>query len=536
MPSKATTDSTPLRSGGSWRDQPEAGPSLMRSDDPNIARTFGLIGAAAIVFGGMALLLQSTGRPTPMGFGWAAFLLMAGMGALLFHAAFDADIQIRRLYMAFGYCCLVIGGFLAVVPYNKQPGSLFGQGYLCLFLGLLFLLAFLRNEVEPRWRKATENVLGSVGAAMALVGFIGSNIKNEFSMPIGSLLAILGAIYLTAFIGSRGIETDQAYRVGLGIGAIGALAFLVVLGRSLIPPLLYRWQWTQIAPDNYFRSYGALLAALGVLYVCISVLLCSENGLIVLTRRELGSLFYSPIAYILLFVYVIAHWLAYIWPVWVMLSDEPISQEPIVRDFILQLTAVISTIIAVPVLTMRLVSEEKRSGTLEVLLTAPVDETIVVVSKFLAAFVMYLTMWIPFGLFLAYLRVAGGSPFDYRPLFSFTIGQLAIGAAFIAMGTFFSCLSRNQVASGILTFGGMLFLTVVYFFGRLVGRQASLSTEPARSALETFQAVLNHVSYIDVWLDTLEGKLYLRSVVFFVSLAVVWLFLSVKVIEARKWT
>ena len=75
----------------------------MRSDDPNIARTFGLIGAAAIVFGGMALLLQSTGRPTPMGFGWAAFLLMAGMGALLFHAAFDADIQIRRLYMAFGY-------------------------------------------------------------------------------------------------------------------------------------------------------------------------------------------------------------------------------------------------------------------------------------------------------------------------------------------------------------------------------------------------------------------------------------------------
>jgi ABC-2 type transport system permease protein len=536
MPSKVITQSTPHRSGGSWRDQPNTGPSLMRSDDPMVARVFGLIGAAAVLVGGMALLLLNMKRATPLGPGSAIFLLTAGIAGLLFHAAFDRDIQIRRIYMAFGYICLIFGGFLAVVPYNKQPGSLFGQGYLCLFLGLLFLLAFLRNEDEQPWRKVAENLLGVAGGAMALIGFVGGNIKGDFLMPIGSLLAILGIIYLTAFIGSRGIGEDSTYRVGLGIGVLGALACLVVLGRSVLPPLFYRWHWTPIAPEEYFKSYGALLAGLGILYVCAALLLCSENRLIVLTRRELGALFYSPIAYILLFVYVIAHWLAYIWPVWIMLSDEPISQEPIVRDFILQLTAVISTIIAIPVLTMRLMSEEKRSGTLEVLLTAPVDEGTVVVSKFLAAFVMYLAMWIPFGLFLAYLRVAGGSPFDYRPLFSFTIGNLAIGAAFIAMGTFFSCLTRNQVASGILTFGGMLLLTVVYFFGRLVARQASLSTEPSRTILETSQKILSHISYIDVWLQTLEGKLFLREIIFFTSLAVVWLFLSVKVVEARKWT
>ena len=103
------------------------------------------------------------------------------------------------------------------------------------------------------------------------------------------------------------------------------------------------------------------------------------------------------------------------------------------------------------------------------------------------------------------------------------------------MGVFFSCLSRNQVASGVLTFGGMLSLTVIYFFGRLVSQIMASSTEPTRSRLETWQKVIKHMSYIDVWFDTLDGRLFLRQVLFFGSLALVWLFLSVKVLESRKW-
>jgi ABC-2 type transport system permease protein len=265
---------------------------------------------------------------------------------------------------------------------------------------------------------------------------------------------------------------------------------------------------------------------------------CSDNRLVVLTRRELGSLFYSPIAYILLMVYVMAHWLSYYIAILMLMENmerQGGQPEPIVANFVLQLTAVISTVIAVPVLTMRLLSEEKRSGTLEVLLTAPVDEWAIILSKFLAAFVMYLVMWIPFGLFLAYLRLAGNSPFDYRPLFSFTISQLATGAAFVAMGVFFSSLTRNQVASGVLSFGGMLVLTVIFFIRRLVEESMARSSEPARSRLEVWSKVLKHMSYIDVWLDTLDGQLFLRQILFFTSLALVWLFLSVKVLEARKW-
>ncbi|HWG43722.1 MAG TPA: ABC transporter permease [Gemmataceae bacterium] len=536
MPTRAITQPPESRPGGDWRGQTETAPSMMRSDDPTIARFVGLAAGALVVFGGLALVLQALGRVTPMPIGLSTFLLTAGIAGLLFHAAFDWDVQFRRIYMVFGYVALIVGAFLAVVPYNGKAGALFGQGFLCLFLGLLFLLAFLRNETDEWMRKVAETVIGALGAIMALIGIVGGNIKGEFFTPIGLLLAVLGIVYLTAYVGSRGISDDRVYRVGQAIGIAGVLVALVALGRSILPPLFHSWHWKETVPDPYFIPYGALLLVVGVVYGCAGLFLCSDNRLIVLTRRELGSMFYSPIAYVLLAVFVVAHWLAYMWPVWRLLSrDEPMP-EPIVAHFILQLTAVISTIVAVPVLTMRLLSEEKRSGTLEVLLTAPVDEGVIVISKFLAAYVMYLVMWLPFGLFLAYFRVGGGSEFDYRPLFSFAIGQLATGAAFIGMGVFFSSLTRNQVASGILAFGGMLALTVVYFFGGLASQIMANSTEPLRGQMETLSRVLKHVSYIDLWIDTLDGRLFLRQVLFFVSLAVVWLFVSVKVVEARKWT
>jgi len=211
------TQTPETRSGGSWRNQPDTGPSLIRRDDPKVARGVGLVAAVAIVLGGMAMALQASGRVTPLGIGWAVFLLTIGIAGLLFHAAFDGDTQIRRVYMAFGYLCIVLGGFLAILPYNKQPGSLFGQGFLCLFLGLLFLLAFLRNEEDAWFRTLAENIIGGAGALMAVVGLVGGNIKGEFLTPIGLLLAVLGLLYLIAFVGSRGIGDNLAYRAGLGL-------------------------------------------------------------------------------------------------------------------------------------------------------------------------------------------------------------------------------------------------------------------------------------------------------------------------------
>jgi ABC-2 type transport system permease protein len=181
-------------------------------------------------------------------------------------------------------------------------------------------------------------------------------------------------------------------------------------------------------------------------------------------------------------------------------------------------------IFVVPVLTMRLFSEEKRSGTLEVLLTVPLEESSIVLSKFFASIVLYMVVWVPWLLYLVGLRVIGGEPFDYRPAISFFFALACCGAGFLAMGLFFSSLTRNQIAAAILTFMGMMLLLGFYIL--------SFFIPPGNP----WYTILNYVNFLVLWRDSLTGKLEVRALVFWVSTAVFWLFLTIKVLEARKWS
>src|SRR5207302_1511061 len=148
------------------------------------------------------------------------------------------------------------------------------------------------------------------------------------------------------------------------------------------------------------------------------------NPFVTLTRRELSSYFMSPIGYLVLGGMAVAQWIGY----WEFVARlEAASRrggglpEPIVQFYIVALFPVIALTLQVPALTMRLLAEEKRTGSLEVLLTAPVTERAVVLSKFLATWVFFLLTWVPAALFLVALRVEGGQAFDYKPLLSFYI-------------------------------------------------------------------------------------------------------------------
>jgi ABC-type transport system involved in multi-copper enzyme maturation permease subunit len=264
----------------------------------------------------------------------------------------------------------------------------------------------------------------------------------------------------------------------------------------------------------------------GLLYTATGGVLASDAPLFVLTRRELGAFFLSPMAYLVMVGFGFFSWISYVFFLQQLVDVDPRSGppiEPIVQNYLIALFPVFTVVVVVPLLTMRLLSEEQRSGTLEVLLTAPVDESVIVLSKFLAALITYLVMWLPFGLYLLTIPLAGGNPFDYRPLLSFVFAMIASGAAFVSMGLFFSSLTKNQVASGVLTFGGMLLLTYFYFGAH----QASEGT--------AWRTVLMHISYIDLWANTLEGKITPRFLLFPVSMTIMFLFLTVKVLESRKW-
>ena len=174
--------------------------------------------------------------------------------------------------------------------------------------------------------------------------------------------------------------------------------------------------------------------------------------------------------------------------------------EPMIMGFLLSWFALLCLLIAVPVLTMRLLSEEHRTGSLEVLLTAPLDELHVVLSKFLAVLVFFMLIWLPWGVCLVALRIEGGQPFEYRPLLSFYLMWLFSGAAFVSMGLFFSSLTRNQIIAAVLTFMGMLLLTSVYFLAGMVE-----SPRGGTGGMSHWMPILTHVSYIELWISSLAG-------------------------------
>jgi ABC-2 type transport system permease protein len=519
MSSKAITPHPQDRHEAGWQETPTGAPSFLRRDDPGFARTIGALGGVAVVFGAFALLLFRTTNRAYLGTGGATFFVALGLCGLLFHAAFDWDLAFRRLYMLFGYLLLVVGAFLTVLPWPTRVGDLFGLGFSLMTLGLFFILAFLRNEDEPWYRNLAHYVLGVAGAAMALTGLVGGCVSVDFLVPFGTLLSILGLVYLSCFIASRGTSDDRAYWVAQAMGVAGIVVFLIAFLRSIIPVFAGR-------RAEYLVPAGMLLMILGVFYIAAALFLTSERPMVVLTRREIASYFYSPIVYIVLLACVIAHGLSYFMYMLQLLDPNEPHLEPIVRGFVLQWPPVIFTLCVVPLLTMRLLSEERRTGTLEVLLTAPVTEGAVAVSKFLAAFVMFLLTWVPMALDVAYLRVDTGQPFDYRPLLSFLVALCVTGAGFVSMGVFFSSLTRNQIASGALTLVGMVTLTLVFLAQFAVQRYLPDSG---------WSAFLSHISYIDIWINTLDGKLQPTYLIFFGSLTVLWLFLTVKVLEARKW-
>jgi ABC-type transport system involved in multi-copper enzyme maturation permease subunit len=527
-----------------WHVARETAPSVIEADRPLLPRVVGAVGLLLVTVGGVPLaarlgasrvFLRQLSEILPA---WlAALLAVGGLGCLLYHAANDADFQIRRAYMWKGLAWLSLGVLLSFLPASGGDGAAAANtrflpfGLFGLVLGLLFLLAFQRNESDARVRELVSYAVGGLGAAMAAAGFLVGTLNSEFLLPIGLLLILLGLPFLGAFIGMRGSADSLGHKASLAMGGLGAVAFLIAFVRSFILPLLVSWGWLNPTP-SYTIPYGLLLMGGGLIYAAVSIGIVSDHPLVVLTRRELASIFFSPIAYTLLVGFqLIGFGLFFDWVFSTLWTPDPgrgqvfVNEvsEPIVMSYFWNFFPVVCAMFVVPILTMRMISEEKRTGTLEMLLTAPINETVVVVSKFIAAFVFFMVLWIPLGLYLVSLRAESGRSFDYLPVLAYYIALAASGAGFVSMGIFCSSLTSNQIAAALLTFVGMVWLTLQFWVHRIVPFGP------------TMKAVVIHMSYVDLWRVAVEGKLTSWDLLFHVSMAFFWLFLAVKVLESRKW-
>ncbi|GAC1474470.1 MAG: ABC transporter permease [Isosphaeraceae bacterium] len=246
-----------------------------------------------------------------------------------------------------------------------------------------------------------------------------------------------------------------------------------------------------------------------------------------LLRRELGAYFLSPMAFLILLAFQIIAWLNFHELVETLSRPQQgISSRYDPMNMYVTGSAPfwVAILVAIPALTMRLVAEERRSGTIETLLTLPVTVGEVIVAKWLAGVVMYLTLLVPFLVYLPFLYVQGRFHFDPGPVGSLLIGLTTMGMMFVSIGLFFSTLTRNQIIAAIWTFVILFLLVVLTLLIQTyaVERQASWA-EGVR-----FVTILHQLQGFG------SGKLDLRYLTLHLSVTCFMLFLTMKALETRR--
>ena len=245
-----------------------------------------------------------------------------------------------------------------------------------------------------------------------------------------------------------------------------------------------------------------------------------------LTRRELSAYFLGPMAFLILLAFQGIAALNFLELVQTLSRPQQSLStrfEPMNMYISTSTPFWIAILVAVPALTMRLIAEERRSGTIETLLTLPITETQVVVSKWLAGVIMFLVLLVPFLIYLPFLYVQGRFRFDLGPFVGLLTGLTSIGMMFVAIGLFFSAMTRNQIIAAIWTFV-VLFMMIaltLLIYGYAAERQAAWA-EAAR-----FTAVLYQVQTFG------SGKLDLRYLTLHLSVTSFMLYLTVKLLELR---
>lgn len=237
-------------------------------------------------------------------------------------------------------------------------------------------------------------------------------------------------------------------------------------------------------------------------------------------KREVRSFFLSPVAYVLLTAWVLVNGATF-YMLAMMFSQSPSqspSDTPLSLFFGSSVFVHIAMLVFAPVMTMRLMAEERSSGTLEPLLTSPITERGVIIGKYLAALTFWVVLWLP--TFLYVWIMANFGDIDFGVVGASYLGALGIGAYYMAIGLLMSTLARNQIIAAVLTFMALGLLFAVGIFEFVV--------HEARDVFAT----------ISVWtqLDTFsKGIIDSRYLVFDVSLAAVALFIAVRVLEARRY-
>lgn len=240
-------------------------------------------------------------------------------------------------------------------------------------------------------------------------------------------------------------------------------------------------------------------------------------------RREFVSYFTTPIGYIFLAVFFSLAGIDY--------SVTSIAKGSTgssggsqgygtaeLAQFFLWLLIIL--VILIPILTMRTLSEDKRQKTDQILLTSPVNLSGIVAGKFFAAFLVYL-MGLAITLVFSVVVSAFSKP-DWITIFGNILGLMLLGAACISIGIFASSLTENQVVSAVISLAS-------------IGLMSLLSVISGFIPIEAVKTVLNKLCFLERYIGFTYGQFDLSNALYFISVAVAFMFFTVRVLEKRRW-
>jgi ABC-2 type transport system permease protein len=254
------------------------------------------------------------------------------------------------------------------------------------------------------------------------------------------------------------------------------------------------------------------------------------RNILAIANKELRSYFAGPIAYIAIglwallygyfFIAILQFFVRQSMQMGQMGMGGPQSMnvnQQLIRPLLQNVTIMI--LFVMPMVTMRTYAEEKRSGTIELLLTSPVSDFQIIMGKFFGAMALYgvmlLVTMIHIGLLFVY-----GNP-EWKPILTAYLGLLLLGGCFISLGLLISSLTKNQIVAGMVTFAVFLLLWIITWIGSFSG--------PTVDQLTQYLSIIDHLD------DFSKGVLDTKHLIYYVSFITFGLFLTAKSVDSERW-
>ena len=236
------------------------------------------------------------------------------------------------------------------------------------------------------------------------------------------------------------------------------------------------------------------------------------NNILAIAHKELKSYFSTPIAYVVIGFFALLFGYFF----YAMLV---IFNQQLIRPLFLNASVIL--LFVLPLITMRTYSEEKRSGTIELLLTSPVTDVEIILGKFFGAMALYAAMLaITVIHMLLLFSYANPKPEWTVPVIGY-VGLLLMGGCFISVGLLISSLTKNQIVSGMVTFAVFLLLWVINWIASFTG--------------PTTQSVLNYMSITDHFDDFTRGIVDTKHLIYYFSVMAFGLFLTARSVDTERW-